>query len=577
MKVLLLGINARYTHINTALYYLRQSIAGLKFTVNILEKTINDNIWDIINDIFNNNPDILCLSHYIWNQKHLEFIIRDIKKILPNLKIICGGPDISYNAEEWLKQFPEIDYIIKGAGEKAFRVLAENNFHYDDKIICLKNYPFECIPIPYIEEDFQVLHNRYIYYEASRGCPFKCSYCMSSRDDQLIEYKSFNLVKSELDFLLNIENFKPIIIKFIDRSFNVNSDLAIQIWTYLKQLHTHTKFHFEIHPLYFTEDQYRALQDIPENRFQFEIGIQSIHNKTINLINRKGKWEEIYNKLKLLTSLKSIHLHFDLIAGLPGESYTDITQSFNQILDLKPDHFQPGFLKILPGTALEQENKKWDYRYQLKAPYRILSSSTISFKELQNIEIAETGLDILYNSNIFKIFISEYFKAYQNRYNLFFDFGLYLQSLDINKNLSDRKKIFVLLYEFIKNNIDKSKNELFLDCIRFDWFLQAKTHYYPEELDAIHSDKFKEKYYNEFKSFWQDCNSENIITNNSNIQQFKHKLKNVCFFAPKNALFMNRILNNELGMVIVNQTQIYKISNKNEETKIIEISFNDVV
>ena len=576
MKILLLGINARFTHVNTALYYLRQSIVGLPYDVSILEKTINDSTWDILNEIYEITPDVLCLSCYIWNQDHIEAVLRDVKKVLPSVLIVCGGPDISFNSKNRLNDFPQIDYIIQGAGEKSFRYLAEQNFQFQQKIINMPNYSFSDIPLPYVEDDFNVLKNRYIYYEASRGCPFKCSYCMSSREDQKLEVKTFEQIKSEVDFLLSYEKFNPIIIKFIDRSFNVNSELAINIWEYLISIDTITKFHFEIHPLFLNDKQFEVLYKTPNNRFQFELGIQSIKEETLSLINRSGSWDDIKSKILKLKSIQTIKLHLDLIAGLPNETFLDIINSFNEILKLEPDHFQPGFLKLLPGTALLDEAKKWTYTYQEKAPYRVFSSNSINFTELQLFEIAENSLDILYNSRILKLFFSNFIKATHDPFSLFLEFGKYLKKNNINKFLSDKKKVISLFYQFIEQMINHSSLEFYRDCIRFDWFCQASTHYYPDDLMSDCCDTFKINNYNNFKKYWQSYTLSLKQENELKKEVFKEKLRNFCFFAPKNALFKNKYLNNANGIVNIDQKQFFLIYSSDNQYKIAPIDLNDI-
>jgi anaerobic magnesium-protoporphyrin IX monomethyl ester cyclase len=375
-----------------ALYYLRNQVNPGKYGTAILEKTINDHVWDILTEINAYKPDILCLSCYIWNQNHTQNILKDIKKILPSVKIICGGPDISYNSEDWLDKFQSIDFIIQGAGEKAFYTLCENEFNYNDKIIKIDNYQFTEIKLPYNEYDKEKLNHRYIYYEASRGCPYKCSYCISSISEHKFEFKDIDTVKKEVEYLAS---FEPLIVKFVDRSFNVNTDFCIQIWEFIRNMRQFTKFHFEINPDFLNEKQVKELRLFPKDQVQLEVGIQTVHNKTLANINRGGSWSKTKKALDKLEILyTNIHLHYDMIVGLPGESLKDIHDSFNKIIRTQPHHFQVGFLKVLPGTQISKDVCKWGYKYQEQAPYRVLSTDQLSFEDLYAVELAELAVDL---------------------------------------------------------------------------------------------------------------------------------------------------------------------------------------
>jgi len=560
MKVLLLGINARFTHVNMALYYLRQYIDPQKHDVVILEKTINDNIWDIFSEIYDIFPDVLCLSSFIWNQDHIQTILREIKKVLPDMIIVCGGPDISWNHDAWLAEFPSIDFIICGAGEKAFFELQENDFWKQninriEKTIKTTNYHFSKIETPYQITDKTSLKNRYLYYEASRGCPFKCSYCLSSNLEQALEYKNIQQVKRDIEFLLS---FEPIIIKFIDRSFNVNYELCQKLWEYISEIDTKTKFHFEIHPFFLTERQIQILSTMPKERIQLEIGIQTTNNDTLGLINREGTWEGVKHHLKKLSMLQNIHKHYDMIAGLPNETINDVEKSFNEIISLKPEQFQLGFLKILPGTEISNEIEKWGFKIQDKAPYKVFASKTLPYDAMCQIELVEMTLQLIYNSNIMNYFLKMCLFQTLGKdciYKYFLSLGNHLKCKKINKSIKDKKKLF----QYVKEHYDllNIQSSLLSDCIIYDWFLLFKTQYYPDFLEASHCYLFKEEVYNRFKISWQKMH---MSSNNKNIDDlYKKKLKNISFFKPESNEFRKLYLGNAVGAANIEDEGIYFI------------------
>ena len=253
-KILLIGINARYTHQNLAIRYLRNFVTDLNFNVVISEYSINQNQLDILEEIADKKPDIVAISVYIWNVEIVKFILSHLNNLLPKVKIILGGPEVSYNSNFWLANFPHIDFVVLGAGEASFRYLLENNFQTEEKIIKVQNPPFHGIPFPYLAEDFR--ENKYLYYEASRGCQFRCSYCISSRNDQKLEFRKIEDIKNELKFMLK---FKPKIIKFVDRTFNAKNEFARQIWEFIISQKIVTKFHFEIFPNLLNNDLIKEL------------------------------------------------------------------------------------------------------------------------------------------------------------------------------------------------------------------------------------------------------------------------------------------------------------------------------
>ncbi|HEY1405952.1 MAG TPA: DUF4080 domain-containing protein [Spirochaetota bacterium] len=404
MKVLLVALNARYTHSNLALRYLRNEIAGAGHHAVIREFSINQNYFDIIDTITGENPDVIALSVYIWNAELMRTLIADIIKLIPEIKIIVGGPEAGYDAERW-KNISGVIAVICGHGEGAMRRLAQNDFQTDEKIIARTNISFADIPFPYTEDDFAALAGKYIYYESSRGCPFSCSYCLSSREDALLEFRDPGQTCDELDRLIDHQS---LVIKFVDRSFNADPKRARAIWEHLIKKKGESRFHFEIHPLLLEEADFDCLEHVPQDLFQFEIGVQSIHEKTLRAVGRTGSWEKSKENIRRLINLKNIHIHLDLIAGLPGETLSEIGESIDEIMSLNADHFQLGFLKVLPGTEIASQAEEFGIIRTEKPPYQILANRWLSRQDLTLLRRIEQLIDTTYNGSLSRSVIRDY-------------------------------------------------------------------------------------------------------------------------------------------------------------------------
>lgn len=514
MKTLLfLGINARWTHSNLALYYLKSLASQYPYKSILLEETINRDFLEILDNTYSKKPDIIAISVYIWNTDYVRKILANIKKILPEIKIVLGGPEVSHNAEKWIQKFKAIDYIVVGAGEKGFELLLKNDFDYKSSIIKLKNYSFNKISFPYAKNDLKSLKNKYVYYESSRGCPYKCSFCLSSLENQALDYRDLSTVKQELALLLK-QNFK--IIKFVDRTFNANQLFAREIWQFLTKFKEKTRFHFEIHPQLLAEEDFQIFRKLKKNKFQFEIGIQSLNTKTLTEINRKQNWKLIKNNIIRLIEMQNIHIHLDLIAGLPYEDYQTFQKSFNQVIGLKPDHLQLGFLKVLPGTEMEKSSRNYQLNYMKTPPYHILSNRWIAYSEIRILKKIALIVDILYNSHKFELTIENLLHQYKNPFSCFYD----LISI-FSENWSNRRWKFIanLLLKFIQNKFPQQV-KFYQDCLRWDWCQITKSHYYPDFLASKQLWKLKKSGYQYFKQF----SEKGMIKYNSynfTIQQLK--------------------------------------------------------
>ena len=497
-RLLLVGINARYTHLNLAIRYLRNYTIDLEYQTEIIEFSINQNILEILEQIVNTEPEIIAFSVYIWNTDIIRLLLPEIKKILPDSKIILGGPEVSYNPEDWLKEFSEIDFIICGAGEAGFRYLLENDFAVSNAIIRKKNPHFSQIPFPYLSSDFPEIKDKYIYYESSRGCSFKCSYCLSSRSDQALEFRDIENVKKKLTFLIK-QN--PKIIKFVDRTFNAKKEHSREIWKFLIELNPKMTFHFEIHPELLDEEDLQILNKCPKGLFQFEIGVQSTNPETLKAIHRANNWQKTSNTIKQLISFGNIHIHVDLIAGLPFESQKDLERSFNDIFNLHADNFQLGFLKILPGTKIAENRDNFGLVSTNTNPYMILQNNWLTFAELNIIHKIEILLDVFSNSNKFKMTLKYLIPKFDSPFVFFDEFLKFLQNNNYDLQTKNWKKNAFELLLFIKDNFS-IEYDFFFDCLRWDWCMQARSHYYPEFLRCDANIKAKQigyEYLNSYK------------------------------------------------------------------------------
>lgn len=521
MKTLLIGINSKFSHTNLAIRSIKEYVKH-KSNINpvIKEFTINQLTTDILRDIIFEQPNVILFSVYIWNIEFTLKVIQEIKKILPKVFIGVGGPEVSYRAEEILQENKFIDCVISGEGEISTCellinlnnnfILEKNEFNsFDFNIdgIYFRNKNFTSRnPIQNLDELFfaypqlknseddktenqicqeEILdvNNRIFYYESSRGCPFRCSYCLSSIDKS-VRNRSLEKVFEDLKIFLDA---KVKLVKFVDRTFNLNEDRTIAIWNFIKENHNGiTMFHFEIAAQQLSEKMLQMIKDFPKGIMQFEIGIQSTNEKTLDAIGRPANLPKLVEKIKQIP--KTIHSHLDLIAGLPHESICEFKNSFDFVIKLKPDMLQLGFLKILSGTQMETFAKENDYQFSATPPYEVLSTPYISYFDLQFLKDMEEVLDIFYNSNNFE-FTFNYIFYLQDK----FDFSIfeilssivnYFREINIFETPQKTNVFFKLFLDFINSNhFKKYQNifdkELLQNLVKFDFIISEKTSNFP--------------------------------------------------------------------------------------------------
>ena len=423
-RILLTCANARYTHSSLALPYLRNAIlsAGRGHDVGMLEFQINQPRLQILQDIVLARPEVMGISVSIWSALLVRSLMADIRALLPDCLIILGGPEVSWSAADWLAEYPAIDVLVAGAGEGAIAWLAALDFDLDrarrerpvafgleGRVLRVPAPHFSRQAFPYRDEDFAALAGRYLYYESSRGCPFACAYCLSSREDQGMEMKDTAVV---LDELARINRHRPMLVKFVDRTFNADPARARDIWRFLAEEDRQrrsggrlparelTRYHFEVHPALLEEDDFSLLGAVRPGLFQFEVGVQSVNAKALAAIRRPVDWVTARAAVQRLIALGTVHVHLDLIAGLPGEGMAEIGRSFDAILDLGPDHFQVGFLKAFPGTNLRDQAAADGLVHQSQAPYEILENRWLSVVDLAELRRVEDLLEATWNAGI---------------------------------------------------------------------------------------------------------------------------------------------------------------------------------
>ncbi len=434
MKIVLVGINSKYIHTCLAVWYLKASLRNTGETV-VREFTINDNKDGILAEIYKEKPDVLAFSCYIWNYEIVKLLIREIRKLIPECFIILGGPEVSYTAAAVIKENDPVDFVLCGEGEEVFPILTEaiqngsevykmlKGIAYRENGEIIYREGFNLIPqldrlnSPYTDALLESAENRIIYYESSRGCPFNCSYCISSTFNG-VRFFSFERVKTELERLLK---FGPKLIKFVDRTFNCNKKRAREILEYIISLECGTVFHFEAAADLFDEDMLELLGRAPHGRIQLEIGLQTTNTGTLAEIDRVTDLGRLKRNVGRILSNSNIHVHLDLIAGLPFEDIISFRGSFNDVYGMKPHQLQLGFLKMLKGARVRNEAEKHGYSYRDFAPYEILENKYIKYQDILVLKDVEETVERYYNSGRFqkslllleKIYSGDYFELYR--------------------------------------------------------------------------------------------------------------------------------------------------------------------
>ena len=406
MRILLAACNAKYIHSNPAVYDLRAYASRFKESVLLGEYTINQTKDEVLKDIYRSGAEVVCFSCYIWNISYIKDLIHDLKKILPGTAFWVGGPEVSFDAEKLLKELPQLTGVMVGEGEETFLELAAYYIegkgtleqirgiaYRNGEEICHNGWReiMDLSKVPFAYEKTEDFTNRIIYYESSRGCPFSCSYCLSSIDKKL-RFRDLSLVRKELQFFLDR---KVPQVKFVDRTFNCRHDHAMAIWQYIQD-HDNgvTNFHFEISADLIREEELELMSHMRPGLIQLEIGVQSTNPETIQAIHRTMNLEKLKKSVARIKSYGNIHQHLDLIAGLPYEDYESFRNSFNDVYGMEPDQLQLGFLKVLKGSSMYQEAEKYQILYKDREPYEVLCTRWISYKDILRLKMVESMVEV---------------------------------------------------------------------------------------------------------------------------------------------------------------------------------------
>ncbi|MDA3797958.1 MAG: DUF4080 domain-containing protein [Kiritimatiellae bacterium] len=486
-KILAVAINSKFVHTNPALRYIKKYIEeNSNLSVTLREYTINNQVRDIIKNIYREKPTTILFSVYIWNREYVLKTVREIKKVL-DVDIILGGPEVSFDAESVMAQYPEVDYICSNEGEKTLLSFFANEnslpsglYYKDDGVILFSGLSqsisnLDVIPFPYDVEELSQ-KSKIFYYESSRGCPFNCTYCMSSLDKN-VRYYSVERVKNDLKIFLDN---RVELVKFIDRTYNLQKERYMEIWKFLIDNNNGvTSFHFEISADLFDDETLEFLDTVPPGLFQFEIGVQSSNVQTLNAVNRKTDLSKLKSNVAKIN--KGIHLHLDLIAGLPYEDYQTFKSSFNFVYSMKPEMIQLGFLKILKGAPIIFEVEAHGYKYQCFPPYEVLENRYISFEDIIRLKNIEQCLDYFYNSQRFvnctEFIIDNCYAG--NAFDFFEDISVYFDGrgfLDISHKVIN---LYQYLHDFYVHKSFESK-DIFVDKLKLDYLLQGKPGSYPD-------------------------------------------------------------------------------------------------
>ncbi len=470
MKILLTAINAKYIHSNLAIYSLRACAGEYKSQIELAEFTINNQKDYILEEIYKRKPDILCFSVYIWNLDYVESVAREFKKICPDTPVWVGGPEVSYEVEDFLTSHPEIDGVMIGEGEETFREVCGyyagnreldsiQGIAYRDNNgirVTESRAIMDMSRIPFCYDTMEDFSNRIIYYESSRGCPFSCSYCLSSVDKSL-RFRDTELVKKELLFFINQ---KVPQIKFVDRTFNCNHAHAMEIWRFIKE-HDNgvTNFHFEISADLINEEELKLISDMRPGLIQLEIGVQSTNEVTIKEIHRTMKLERLKEVVRAIQSGANVHEHLDLIAGLPYEDYDSFAGSFDEIYELKPNQLQLGFLKVLKGSFMYDHAKEYGIIYHDRPPYEVLSTKWISFDDVLRIKKVEEMLEVYYNSGQFEITMKLMDVLYDSAFDFFQRLGDFYEEKGYLAMSHSRIRRCEILLEFMQAELQAKEGE----------------------------------------------------------------------------------------------------------------------
>lgn len=507
MKILITTLNSKFIHTSLSIRYLKSFVKDDFPDIEIEEYTINQNIDYIVGEIFKKNLDIVAFSCYIWNIESILQISEVLKIVNPNIKIILGGPEVSFDGETLIMNNPFIDFVVYGEGEETFKELLLSLKNKNKNLKSIKGLIFkdekkvyvneprpliqdlDIIPSPY-DSNLGDFKNRIVYFESSRGCPFNCRFCLSSTI-RGVRFFSIERVKEDLKKLIDAEVKQ---VKFVDRTFNAKKEYALEIMNFIMEQNVkNINFHFEVTAHLLDEDVLNFLENVPEGLFQFEIGVQSTNPITLEAIDRKTNTEKLMKVVKKIKSFNNIHQHLDLIAGLPYEDIGSFKKSFNDIYALRPEKLQLGFLKLLKGSELRYKKELYGYKFLDKPPYEVLESNYIKYGEMLQLkgieDLVEKYANELFFGNSVSYIINNF---YDTPFDFFESFAMYWEREDLSGKSHSRVDLYRILLEFYNNSVGEY-TELFRNIIRFDFIYNSKSPTIPEFIKSKKEDVPKNK------------------------------------------------------------------------------------
>lgn len=503
MKILLMAINSKFIHSNLAVRYLKAFTKDLDYECTIKEFSINDRIERIFENLIEEKPNIVAFSCYIWNIEYVVKLANLIKTLDKNIEIMFGGPEISFCGEKFLSETPG-DYLIKEEGEETFREFVQWKLSKElldgsqIKGLYCKNqdgisFGGERKPMdlndtvfPYEKEDD--LSNKIVYYESSRGCPFKCKYCLSSTTSG-VRFLDAERTKRELQFFID-KGIK--LIKFVDRTFNCNHKFSMDIWNFLIHADTDATFHFEISADILIDEEIELLKTAPKGRIQLEVGVQTTNEDTLKNINRNVKFEDIKDKVVKIETNRNVKQHLDLIGGLPGETYLQFKKSFNDVYGIAPEEVQMGFLKLLKGSSMIQETEKWGMVYSPYPPYEIMYTSDMSYEEILKIKKIEEVVDKYYNSQKFGNILKYFVPKFDSPFDFYFALGVYFKDRGYIDRKISSSEYYGVFIDFGKDVLHEDIQNL-AEIIKFDYLKFNKKKWLPPFLNRIVEKKIQKE------------------------------------------------------------------------------------
>ncbi|KAB3534372.1 B12-binding domain-containing radical SAM protein [Alkaliphilus pronyensis] len=505
MKVLLTALNARFIHTNLAIRYLKKSVEDVCPDTEIIEFTINHHIEYILPELYRVSPDVICFSCYIWNIEMILDLCDTIKRILPNITIILGGPEVSFETEDLMMKNDSIDIVVIGEGEitlnKLLKSLKDNEdysqipgLYYRVRGRILKTQgerirpKINSLPFPY--EGEQIDKDKIVYYESSRGCPFNCQYCLSS-SFRGVDYLPIDRVKNELKHFLEVQVKQ---VKFVDRTFNAKKDYALEIMKFILENNNGiTNFHFEVTADLIDEEMLDFLKTVPVGLFQFEIGVQSTNPETLKAIDRKMDFPLLSEVVEKIASYRNVHQHLDLIVGLPMDDFFSFRKSFNDVFALRPEKLQIGFLKLLKGSGLKMNASKYSYVYTSKPPYEVLQSNALSYGEITVLKAIEEIIETYWNSRMFRAsieFILQNF--YSNDFSFFQGFSRYWWKNGYHHQPNGKNQLYKILLDYYEAEANDYL-QVFKEILKFDYLKNTRTSSLPDFFHRETDDGFKNK------------------------------------------------------------------------------------